>query len=140
MNPAFQHSGTWYDFFSGNELVVSDPNAQIVLSAGEFHIYTDQRLHQPDYDIITSLATATEAQTYQFYPNPATTFINIAVEASGPKQEQHWVIRNILGQEEVSGIINSGEGKVDISHLKAGIYIIELANGATKHTTRLIKQ
>ncbi|MEQ8546792.1 MAG: DUF4961 domain-containing protein [Cyclobacteriaceae bacterium] len=44
MDPNFSHTGTWYDYFSGDEISVADANAEVTLAIGEFHIYTDSKI------------------------------------------------------------------------------------------------
>ncbi|WP_421920120.1 alpha-amylase family glycosyl hydrolase [Marinifilum sp.] len=48
IDPNFSQTGNWYDFFSGQEISVSDVNAKIVLEPGEYHIYTTKQLTTPD--------------------------------------------------------------------------------------------
>ncbi len=46
LNPAFTQTGTWYDYFSGDSITVSDPNAAFGLAPGEWHIFTTTRLSE----------------------------------------------------------------------------------------------
>ncbi|MEZ4985328.1 MAG: alpha-amylase family glycosyl hydrolase [Saprospiraceae bacterium] len=46
INPVFTQTGTWYDYFSGDSISVSDPTAAIQLKAGEWHIYTSERVSE----------------------------------------------------------------------------------------------
>ncbi|MGQ1909709.1 alpha-amylase family glycosyl hydrolase [Marinifilum sp. RC60d5] len=48
IDPNFSKPGIWYDYFSGQEISVSDVNAKINLEAGEYHIYTTKQLTTPD--------------------------------------------------------------------------------------------
>ncbi|MRT93682.1 alpha-amylase family glycosyl hydrolase [Ancylomarina sp. 16SWW S1-10-2] len=48
IDPNFSQTGTWYDYFSGEELTITDKNAEIELEAGEYHIYTTKQLTTPD--------------------------------------------------------------------------------------------
>ncbi|MDN5204652.1 DUF4961 domain-containing protein [Fulvivirgaceae bacterium BMA10] len=52
MNPVFSKTGTWYDFFSGEPLEVTETDASILLSPGEFHIYTDKQVFQPEPNLV----------------------------------------------------------------------------------------
>ncbi|NNE34843.1 MAG: hypothetical protein HKN13_06385, partial [Rhodothermales bacterium] len=51
--PAFHHPGSWYDFFTGEDVPIADPSASIPLAAGEFHIYTNQPVETPAPGLIT---------------------------------------------------------------------------------------
>lgn len=47
ISPNFNKTGTWYDYFSGSEVSVSDINMNVNLAAGEYHIYTTEQLTTP---------------------------------------------------------------------------------------------
>ncbi|NNE54533.1 MAG: T9SS type A sorting domain-containing protein, partial [Flavobacteriales bacterium] len=68
MYPWFQHTGTWYDYFSGESFVVNDQNMGIPFEAGEYHIYTDQPLELPD--ITSNIAELLSESELYVYPNP----------------------------------------------------------------------
>ncbi len=75
IDPSFQHAGDWYDYFTGDTLIINDVHAAIALHAGEFHIYTDQKLTTPDEDLINALPFSTTGPVKTFslsqnYPNP----------------------------------------------------------------------
>lgn len=46
INPAFTQTGTWYDYFSGDSISVSNASTLIALAAGEWHIYTTTRFSE----------------------------------------------------------------------------------------------
>jgi pullulanase/glycogen debranching enzyme len=46
--PLFQHAGWWYEYFSGDSLNVTNGLAPISLAPGEYRIYTDVKLAQPE--------------------------------------------------------------------------------------------
>jgi hypothetical protein len=48
MIPGFTHTGTWYDYFTGNPVNVSSTSTSFAYSAGEYHVYTDSPLPLPD--------------------------------------------------------------------------------------------
>jgi hypothetical protein len=43
----FQHTGTWYDYLSGQSVNVTNANMTFNLQPGEYHIYTNQQLPAP---------------------------------------------------------------------------------------------
>ena len=43
----FQHTGTWYDYLSGQSMNVTNANMTFNLQPGEYHIYTNQQLPAP---------------------------------------------------------------------------------------------
>jgi 1,4-alpha-glucan branching enzyme len=44
VDPAFTQTGTWFDYFSGETEDISDTDAEITLQAGEWHLFTTERL------------------------------------------------------------------------------------------------
>ncbi len=44
ISPAFVSAGKWYDYFSGQEIDVTNTTSPISLEAGEWHLYTSERL------------------------------------------------------------------------------------------------
>jgi 1,4-alpha-glucan branching enzyme len=48
MIPGFTHTGTWYDYFTGNPVEVTSTSTSFGFTAGEYHVYTDQPLPLPD--------------------------------------------------------------------------------------------
>jgi len=52
IDPNFSVDGTWYDFFSDDQIEVTDVNEEIGLFPGEFHIYTTLELPSPGDDLV----------------------------------------------------------------------------------------
>lgn len=44
ISPEYTEAGTWYDYFSGEEFDISNVAEEITLTAGEWHIYTSERM------------------------------------------------------------------------------------------------
>ena len=70
MTPGFQHTGTWYDFFSGATLEVTDLEASWDFEPGEYHLWTDVALETPGN--ILAIHEAQHPATFQVVPNPST--------------------------------------------------------------------
>jgi len=76
IDPHFQHTGIWYDYFSGETLTVSDTHTPLFLSAGAYRIYTSTPLATPDIALGSSSTTdnigkATNTLGAIIYPNPS---------------------------------------------------------------------
>ena len=52
MVPGFQHTGVWYDFFTGSALEVTSTTSSTTLSPGEFHIFVDQLVTFPEPGLV----------------------------------------------------------------------------------------
>ena len=68
MTPGFQHTGTWYDYFSGESIEVTDLEAALDFVPGEYHLWTDVALETPEN--ILAIAEAKEDAGFTIAPNP----------------------------------------------------------------------
>ena len=68
MAPGFQHTGTWYDYFTGTSLEVTDLSAPVDFAPGEYHLWTDVALETPEN--ILGIAEAEGAAGFSIVPNP----------------------------------------------------------------------
>ena len=147
VNPNFQKTGTWYDYFSGDSLVVTDQQASISLPPGEFRIYTDKKLITGIHEPVAS--TPISFELLQNYPNPfnATTTIRYRLSATKPTQTTIKIL-NILGQEIKTlvaekqsagdyriawdGLDNSGKP------VSSGVYLYSIRSGRYYATKKLV--
>jgi glycosidase len=52
VEPKFQKTGTWYDFFTGEAFGVSNANMTFKLAAGQFHILVDKPITFPEKGLV----------------------------------------------------------------------------------------
>jgi hypothetical protein len=71
MIPGFQHTGTWYDYLSGNTVEVSDLNFSFNYAPGEYHVYFDQPIFAEDTAMNVEDAMQVFGLDFMVYPNPA---------------------------------------------------------------------
>ncbi len=77
--PGFTHTGTWYEYFTGQPFEVTDITDTISLKAGEYRMYTDIQLETPQ--IHTGIGEDTGGSFMKIFPNPSENFsIEISVE------------------------------------------------------------
>ncbi|MBC8005045.1 MAG: alpha-amylase, partial [Verrucomicrobia bacterium] len=76
INPTFQHTGTWYEFFTGAEENIANVSASILLKPGEFRLYSDQKL--PAFkDLSTEVEKPVKSAEIRMYPNPASHVLHV---------------------------------------------------------------
>lgn len=98
IDPAFQKTGWWYEFFTGDSLQVSDVNALINLEPGEYRLYTTIRIELPE-DFLTSSKDLEAARIgFALYPNPVERELWAAYELAESSRVRA-VVYNMLGQE-----------------------------------------
>jgi len=134
IDPNFQHTGTWYEFFSGSELSVSDVNSSLLLSPGQFLLYSDQKL--PAFkDLATITSVSYNNPTIRIYPNPATDRIQIESKEIITKIE----VVSIEGK--IAKIINADRNTMNISleNLNPGMYFLRIQTSGQIFTEKFIK-
>jgi glycosidase len=80
---AFQHTGTWYEYYSGTSIEVVDVNQLIGLHPGEYRIYTDIQLEVPDIPVSENGLIDDRTESGQIFPNPTHGSINILPLSTG---------------------------------------------------------
>ena len=124
INPKFQSTGTWYNFFGGGEITVEDENAPLLLQAGEFRIYSNKKLHHPD--VVLSVESETDiSKAFLFYPNPVNDTLNLR---TGVTSGETWRIVDVLGRDMLSGQVGQGDNRINVGGLKTGTYVMIIGN------------
>ncbi len=135
ITPHFQETGTWYEFFTGTEHLVSNTTSNVWLQPGEYRLYFSHKLYQEYY----SKATGDLSQ-------PSSWGTNIDGTGSVPpnftQTRAHYHVRNnatpMFGQSTtISGnftrlFVGANGHHVNLAvsaHLTAGT--IEVAEGST---------
>lgn len=135
----FQHTGTWYEHFSGNSLSVTDVNMNITLAAGEYSLYTDQRIIEADLRTAISDASFSKNEPFHVFPNPGSHLINL--QFNQDEQILGWKVYSLQGKEILAGNSNSAQRiQVDISSINSGIYIIEVFGQQRSFRQKFIKR
>ncbi len=145
----FSSTGWWYDYFSGDSIEVTNPNQQITLEPGEFHIYTNVKLPTPEPGLLldaeeVSESIPTEFYLEQNYPNPfnPTTKITFFIP-SGARNLVTIKVFDILGNE-VSTLVNEQkepgyyEVEFNAERLSSGVYFYRLQAGNFTQTKKMI--
>lgn len=138
--PSFQHTGWWYDYFTGDSIQVTSTNAPMSYAPGEWHIYTDVRLEKAAFMSVDE-ETAMVAPV-QLYPNPSEGAIELLTDFdTGVRVD--WSVRNVSGQSVTSGHFEAQGLEVqflDLTMLPAGVYVFELYADQKHYTERIVLQ
>jgi glycosidase len=70
--PNFQHTGWWYEYFTGDSLNVENPAEALSFAAGEYRLYTDKPVVQPSYYTDTEELVQGQPFEWAISPNPTT--------------------------------------------------------------------
>jgi hypothetical protein len=91
INPEFYFTGTWYNYWTGDSIVVTNVNETIKLQAGEYRLYTSKKLTKPDLVNINNIESS--KNTNILYPNPVLEILTI----TNTKDIEQISIYNLMG-------------------------------------------
>lgn len=132
ITPVFQHTGMWFDYFSGDTLNVTDVNLVLNYQPGEYHLYTDVFLETPELN--TSIDETTSAQMPMIWPNPASTNIQMDL---GDFAGETLTIQLVDARGKIVRTIAEGQSfgdqviEISLKDVAAGMYLmtVQTANG-----------
>jgi 1,4-alpha-glucan branching enzyme len=153
VNHNFQGTGTWYDYFSGDSISVTDTQATFAMQPGEFHIYTTKRLPPPEPGLVTGVEQPMDRETVhefaleQNYPNPFNPSTQIRYVL--PKTERIAIrIYDTMGREVkllFEGLQTGGEhallwnGTNDAGReVRSGVYFVRLETAEEVSTRKIM--
>ncbi len=122
INPHFQETGTWYEYFSRDQLDVTDVNQTITLKPGEYRLYSTVEF--PDHGIPLSNddIDATGTGHLNIYPNPAQNSVNIEYHQEINTLE----IIDVLGKTVQQSTPGTTFVTLNLGHLQPGIYFVRV--------------
>ncbi|HET6556250.1 MAG TPA: alpha-amylase family glycosyl hydrolase [Prolixibacteraceae bacterium] len=135
INPSFQHTGTWYEFFTGAEETVSNPSASILLKPGEFRLYSDQKL--PAFkDLATQTEKSVKSAEIRVYPNPATHSLH--VESASPIRTVELLTMDGKTVKRMNG--NHYTLSFNLDQVKQGMYLLRVQTTERVFTEKVIRK
>ncbi|MBW6460694.1 MAG: T9SS type A sorting domain-containing protein [Bacteroidales bacterium] len=142
INPGFTHTGTWYEYFTGQSLDVTNLAQPMTLQAGEYRLYTNVRLETPQ--IGTGLhEILPETGMLRVFPNPSRLF-NIELEMAS-QSEAVIEIYDITGRKAghvFDGRLAAGNHTIqwfaDHSLVKPGLYLLRVMTPDRSDSVRLV--
>ncbi|MCL4550142.1 MAG: alpha-amylase family glycosyl hydrolase [Bacteroidetes bacterium] len=144
ITPAFQNTGKWYEFFTGDSIDVSDVNAQIDLQPGEYRLYTTVKIPKLDADIPEQTSLPAQYYLSQNYPNPfnSSTVISYQLPVAGYVTLK---VYDVLGREVatlINQVQNTGNYKVEFDsnqfHLSSGVYFYRIETDKFVQSKKMI--
>jgi len=152
INPNFQNTGIWYDFFSGDSVNVTNTQAFIQLQPGEFHIYSTVKLPTPEPGILTDMEVIDEGKVDEYfleqnYPNPfnpSTEIIFQVKEASNVVLKIYDIlgreVKTLVDEEKNNGIYKvtwNGDNNFG-EQVGSGIYFYKIQTGSYSNTKKMM--
>jgi glycosidase len=136
----FQHTGTWYEYYTGATIDVTNPTAGLSLQPGEYHLYLDQFIPLPPGIVLPTTEVAGAIGGITVFPNPTENLAIVDLNLSDPARIQIQVLdltgRLVFATEKKS--LPAGEVRYEIytEQWQPGVYIIVVQDDSGAQTTR----
>jgi glycosidase len=139
--PNFQHTGTWYDYFSGDSVTVTNAAAPMTFAAGEWHIYTDVKLDKAEFMDLEE-STFADLDPVMIFPNPTQGAVEVLLDFP-EGQNLEWHLTDLNGRVVERGVFLNAYQSVetlDFSNLPKGLYLLRIVSEHEQMTKRLMLQ
>ena len=152
--PNFQHTGMWYDYFTGDSLDVVDSTIQFDLNPGDYHLFIDRKLPTPDlgapidFDEVTSISAWSKDASpvnLELFPNPANDQLHVVFTANEPEtcrilvyDLQGRMVLNALESRALSGANYTTLDLEDLPH--SGVFVLEIQVGQQLDRKLFVKE
>lgn len=139
--PGFQHQGWWYDYITGDSINVENTLMNIVLTAGEYRVYLDEKVGDPA--IISGIEDPNLViEDYRMYPNPVVEDLNVSISLK-ESQEVEATIYDASGRLMRSQVLDLGVGendiRFDLRDITNGLYFVTIRGEGFRLTDRFVK-
>lgn len=130
----FQQTGVWYEFFSGDSLLVSKLPHTLTLVPGAYRLYTTSKINGIKRPV--SIWERNPA-ALNLYPNPASNQLNVDL---GPQFEAdaHLIITDLAGKMVLKSALPARVSSVNIASLCEGSYLVQARSKGKVICSRLI--
>ena len=137
MIPGFQHTGTWYDYFTGEAVEVTDVSAFMSFAPGEYHVYVDQPVNFPS---AISEPTLVRSNAVAF-PNPAAG--SFAIEFPEQVDMTSLQIFDLNGRDATAGISATAQHQGYViqfvnNSLADGVYTVRVLSQTQQFNARVV--
>jgi glycosidase len=128
VTPNFQHTGTWYEYYTGQTLDVTNVAAPMTLAPGEYRLYTDQFVAlPPGVNPTPAREIAGILSGLEVYPNPAGSVFSVdfSLDESAAVEIEVTDLTGKTVTRMVSGELFPGlqHFEINTSDWQSGIYI-----------------
>ncbi len=126
INPEFPYSGTWYEYFTGDEIVVGNNQAELQFEPGEYRIYTSEKLTPPNGFFVVNTEDI-EVGSLEVFPNPVVKNASFQILLEKNENVETIQVSNTLGQmQELSFDQNGAQVSVATLTLPSGLYTLQV--------------
>jgi len=133
--PGFDRTGVWYNYLTGDSLVVDNVDMDITMPAGDYRIYTSKKIENPFLtNRNASQITIPQKNTINVFPNPS----------NGGVFQVDWSENAAMGRifmyESTGRLVYSEEvksGDTVATQLAAGVYFISVESDGNRYFSKI---
>jgi 1,4-alpha-glucan branching enzyme len=144
-NLTFPTPGTWYNYFTGEEVVLSGNSRAFRVRANEFLMFTNKKLPFPEGEILQDPILSINPEIpdpseFKIYPVPATDRLIIRVPET--MNSGNFRIIDVTGKviREDVYLATDKNLQVDIQEFTSGLYIFEISDNRQLMRKRFLKK
>ncbi len=141
IDPNFQSTGWWYEYFSGDSINVGNVNASINLQPGEYRLYTTKKVS------VQNNVSVGPNPIFQagimVYPNPADDQITIEWNGHGKSNatvKMYDLSGSLILESTMNRASSSEYLSIDVNDIPAGVYMIQTERDGQLQRERIVIQ
>jgi 1,4-alpha-glucan branching enzyme len=136
-DPHFLATGTWYDYFSGEQITVTELSSTVTLAPGSFRVFTSEPIENYISINPTDWITKVDYQISEvlIYPNPVSDHVIINTKDRGMNIN----LCDLSGKVIISQTSDSNKAQLDIRGVESGIYLLKIETTEGMISRKIIK-
>ncbi len=135
--PKFPYTGTWYEYFTGEILEVTDTEERLPFAPGEYRIYTSQQLEPPG-GFFTATSELQE-RTFSSFPNPVRNSESLILELGEEQLDARIQLSTLTGELLLTlSSQQSSSVVIPMGGIVAGTYFLTVSNQELVQTQKII--
>ena len=143
VNPAFQQTGKWYDYFNSDSITITNTSSPVTLLPGEYRIYTTKRLASPENLLGIEDEHINPKESFAtLVPNPSDG--DVIVRFNAPLSSRCIItLTDLSGRKVFTSEILPGTELFSVPGAKAdrkGLWLVTLTTVDRSQTLKLIKR
>ncbi|NNK80192.1 MAG: hypothetical protein HKO93_01740 [Flavobacteriales bacterium] len=142
--PNFPYTGTWFDYFSGEEIIEDNLSNEFLLQPGEYRVYTSEPLEQPEISVSVPDFDV-DALDVDLYPTITSDNVSVKFDlGSEPRILDVWLydisgkeVKRFVDRQRTSGPQNLS---LDVNDLSVGKYHLLIGADGVPTVLEIIKE